>query len=269
MSLTFTESPPARRSRGGLFVVRCVLWGVVAVAALVAFRKSPNAVETLPTAVSPSSNEGSLPPLAVSEDGSLSPIKRTPKTLVPQDGVPADALPKWDPKGIADFSFTERSGRTVTKADLLGHPWVVCFVFTKCAGPCMTVSGSMTRLQEALKDTDVRLVTLTVDPDRDSPKILADYADGFGADADRWLFLTGDKEKLYNLTMKSFLMPVYEAQGVNRKPGWEVVHTTNILLVDETGVVQAKYDGRDLDQVQALIDRLTGPAIAELPETRE
>ncbi len=93
-----------------------------------------------------------------------------------------DETPIWNPDGVADFSFTERSGKTVTKQDLLGKPWIVGFIFTRCAGPCPQVSGQMSLLQDALADEDVRLVTMTVDPDYDTPEILTRYAKAYGAD---------------------------------------------------------------------------------------
>jgi protein SCO1 len=148
----------------------------------------------------------------------------------------------WDQAGIQDFTFTERSGRKVTKADLLGHPWLVSFIFTRCAGPCPKVSGRMADLQRLLAGTDVKLVTLTVDPDFDKPDVLNRYAQAFGADANRWLYLTGDKDKTYRLINESFKMPVKETTGADREPGYEVLHSVNILRVNEKGVVVAKYN---------------------------
>jgi len=155
------------------------------------------------------------------------------------------ATPAWDQAGIQDFTFTERSGRKVTKADLLGHPWLISFIFTRCAGPCPKVSGRMSELQRLLVGTDVKLVTLTVDPDFDKPDVLNRYAQAFGADADRWLYLTGDKDKTYRLINESFKMPVKEMTGKDREPGYEVLHSVNILRVNEKGVVVAKYNALD------------------------
>lgn len=156
---------------------------------------------------------------------------------------------KWSEAGIADFELTERSGRVVHKSDLAGHPWVVSFIFTNCAGPCARVSSAMRRLQdEFFKETDLRLVTITVDPERDQPEQLSKYAAGYEADPERWLFLTDpskSKEKIYPLINGSFLMPVQEAQGELRAPGFEFIHTNNILLVDEHGVVQGKWLSTD------------------------
>jgi protein SCO1/2 len=80
-----------------------------------------------------------------------------------------DEKPLWDPAGIEDFSLTEAHGKTVTKADLLGKPWVACFIFTRCVGPCPLVSEQMQAIQTRLKGFDLRLVSFSVDPDRDTP----------------------------------------------------------------------------------------------------
>jgi cytochrome oxidase Cu insertion factor (SCO1/SenC/PrrC family) len=159
--------------------------------------------------------------------------------------VGATPLPPWSAAGVEDFVFTERSGRKVTKADLLGHPWLISFIFTRCAGPCPRVSGKMGELQTLLKGTDVRLVTLTVDPDFDTTDVLSHYAEAYRADPNRWLYLTGDKRKTYRLINNSFLMPVKEYTGKDREPGYEVLHSTNILLVNEKGVVVQKYNALD------------------------
>lgn len=163
---------------------------------------------------------------------------------------------KWSDEGIRDFELTERSGRVVRKADLIGHPWVVSFIFTNCAGPCARVSAAMKRLQdEFFQDTDLRLVTITVDPERDQPEELSKYAAGYEADSERWFFLTDptkSKDKIYPLINGSFLMPVQEAEGEMRKPGYEFIHTNNILLVDERGVVQGKWNSVDAAEFSQL-----------------
>jgi cytochrome oxidase Cu insertion factor (SCO1/SenC/PrrC family) len=174
-----------------------------------------------------------------------------------QKGVPGEAAgttqpsSPWSSAGIEDFVFTERSGRKITKADLLGHPWLISFIFTRCAGPCPRVSGQMSELQTLLKGTDVRLVTLTVDPDFDTTDVLTHYAQTYHADPGRWLYLTGDKRKTYRLINNSFLMPVQEYTGKDREPGFEVMHSTNILLVNEKGVVINKYNAlADVDMAR-------------------
>src|ERR1700722_1619101 len=160
--------------------------------------------------------------------------------------------PLWDQAGVQDFTFTERSGKKVTKADLLGHPWLISFIFTRCAGPCPKVSTQMSELQSLLKGSDVRLVTLTVDPDFDTTSVLSRDADTYKADPKRWLYLTGDKRKTYELINNSFLMPVKEYTGKDREPGYEVMHSTNILLVNAKGVVVGKYNAVDAEDLSRL-----------------
>ncbi len=238
--------------------VRAFLWGLVAVSAVMMWRAKRNGLGLDEFDPDPeiSTKQGT---------GDKAGSDRKPIVLRPRVETPRDQ-PIWDPNGVEDFSLTERSGKTITKADLLGRPWVAGFIFTTCAGPCLTVTGQMSQLQQALAETDVRLVTFTVLPEVDTPPVLQKYADAFGADADRWLFLTGKKEVIYHLIQSSFLMPVQEVTGANRMPGWEVVHTTNLMYVDEKGVVRGKYDGKDPEAVAKLVSLLTsGPAEAELP----
>lgn len=180
----------------------------------------------------------------------------------------ADDTPQsfWDPQGIEDFSLTERSGKTVTRKDLLGHRWLACFVFTACAGPCPRVTSQMKQLEVDLEGTDVRLVTFTVDPDRDTPSVLTDYANNFTADPERWLFLTGDKREIYHLIHNSFKMPVQETEGPDRQPGFEIIHSTNIMLVDAQGRVLEKFNATNEDDMARLRRVLRYPEwVASLP----
>lgn len=163
-----------------------------------------------------------------------------------------DPPPMWDPAGIDDFEFTERSGQSVTKRDLLGRPWLACFVFTRCAGPCPRVTEQMKKLQDQLQDTNVQLVTFGVDPDHDTLEVLRKYADFWRADPDRWWFLTGDKATLYRFIEKSFRVPVVETEGEDRRPGYEVIHSTNIMFVDGDGCVRAKLNATKDDDMAKL-----------------
>jgi protein SCO1 len=151
----------------------------------------------------------------------------------------------WDPQGLDDFSLTECHGQTVTKADLLGKPWVACFIFTRCAGAnfCPRVSAEMRELQRGLKDVDVRLVTFTVDPERDTPEELLKYSAQFDADPDKWWFLTGERDVIYGLIRHGFKMIVHPA--ANPIPGFEIEHSLEIMHVDEKGIVRGRYNATD------------------------
>jgi protein SCO1/2 len=208
------------------------LWIVAAVMAFFVWKSAKQLRETMQA-------REAVPLLPITTD----PSAAAPPGVAVSKSLPPEAL--WDQAGIKDFTFTERSGRKVTKADLLGHPWLISFIFTRCAGPCPRVSGRMADLQRLLVGTDVKLVTLTVDPDFDKPDVLNRYARAFGADANRWLYLTGDKQQTYRLINESFKMPVKELTGAEREPGYEVLHSVNILRVNEKGVVVAKYNALD------------------------
>jgi cytochrome oxidase Cu insertion factor (SCO1/SenC/PrrC family) len=149
-----------------------------------------------------------------------------------------------------EFTLTERSGRTVRKADLLGKVWIASFVFTRCTGPCPQVSATMAQLQKELAgQPDVVLVTFTVDPERDTPKELTEYAAHFGADPERWLFLTGKADEIYHLVNKGFLLAAQPNQGTARQPGAEVEHSTRLVVVDRHGFIRGYFQGvRDTRQ---------------------
>jgi cytochrome oxidase Cu insertion factor (SCO1/SenC/PrrC family) len=144
---------------------------------------------------------------------------------------------------VGDFSLTERSNKTVTAADLRGKVWIASFVFTRCTGPCPQVSATMGRLQKELADAkDVRLVTFTVDPERDNPKELAQYAENFQADPQRWLFLTGKEETIHKLLRESFKVPVERNKG-KVEPGQEIMHSPHLVVVDRRGHIRGYFSG--------------------------
>lgn len=173
--------------------------------------------------------------------------------------TPAEPLPVF--AEVPEFSLTERSGRTVSSDDLAGRPYVVDFVFTTCAGPCPLLSQNMERLQDAVEGRDVQLVSITVDPERDTPEALTRYAKRYGADEERWLFLTGAKQAIYDLVRGGFLLAIDDgAISPDGTPGPGVItHSTKFVLVDGEGRIRGFYSGEDssiVDEVVAGLDRL-------------
>lgn len=171
--------------------------------------------------------------------------------------------PLWDPRGIQDFELIERSGKTVTKQDLLGKPWAICFIFTRCQFTCPQVTTSMRNLQQQLKDEDIRLVSLTVDPKNDTPEQLKNYADAYGADPDKWLFLTGDRFEIYDLIKRSFRMRVQMIAND------DFLHTNNVLYVDAEGVVRGQYDSLKSEDMVELRKVLEGKTPPQMTLTEE
>lgn len=157
---------------------------------------------------------------------------------------------------VPDFALTERSGRTVTRRDLAGEPWVADFVFTHCSGVCPILSGRMARLQKALRDEGLaaRLVSFSVDPTRDTPAVLAAYAQSFGADPHRWLFLTGDRDELYRLIGDGFHLSVAErSPGAAADGGELITHSDRLVLVDGSFRVRGYYHGTEEDAVERVM----------------
>jgi cytochrome oxidase Cu insertion factor (SCO1/SenC/PrrC family) len=150
-----------------------------------------------------------------------------------------------DIDSVGDFALTERDGRTIRKADLLGKVWVASFVFTRCTGPCPQVTTTMARLQSDLPAStdDVRLLTFTVDPDHDRPAELSRYAENFHADPNRWLFLTGPEADIYRLLREGFHVAVQQNTGDDRGPGNEVMHSPRLVVVDRRGHVRGYFLG--------------------------
>jgi protein SCO1/2 len=146
---------------------------------------------------------------------------------------------------VPPFALTERSGKTITNHDLAGKIWVADFIYTTCPGPCPLITAGMAKLQDAVAhDPQVQLVSFTVDPQTDTPAILAKYADQFGADPNRWWFLTGPEKPLYDLIQKGFYQVVQDNRGQPPQEGQNTVtHSTKLALVDADGTVRGFYDG--------------------------
>ncbi|MFQ5734382.1 MAG: SCO family protein, partial [Planctomycetaceae bacterium] len=169
-----------------------------------------------------------------------------------QTGQPVlPSKPAFQPYKLPDFTLEECRGGTIGKSDLLGKPWVASFIFTRCRGQCPKINAQMKELQSRLGDTNVRLVTISVDPRHDTPAVLKRLAKKWNAPADRWLFLTGRQEDVYRLIHSGFKLAVAQNTGNRRTPGNEVTHSHRVLHVDETGTVVGAYDGRStLDMIR-------------------
>lgn len=157
---------------------------------------------------------------------------------------------------VGAFSLTECSGKTITREDLLGQPWVAGFIFTRCSGPCPKVTSTMKKLQERLKGSRVHIVTFSVDPEYDTPAVLKEYAQAAGADPKRWLFLTGEEKVIHALVKTSFLSAVERAPAGAAPVGESVSHRTQLVAVDKQGHLRGFYHGESDDQLDELVARV-------------
>ena len=179
--------------------------------------------------------------------------EKTPN--VPTPSSDAVALEPDHSRELVDFSLTDRTGRTVTRSDLAGKFLVVDFLFTSCSLTCPVVNGHMAEIQKlTTNQPDVELLSLTVDPRDDTTEVLTKYGAQFGADTNRWLLLTGEKNDLYHLIATSFLSQD-ENDPFTYMPG-NFSHTERIAVVDSRGNVRAYFDGLSENVATAVVQQI-------------
>lgn len=133
--------------------------------------------------------------------------------------------------------------------DMRGSVWVADFIFTSCAGPCPLLSARMAELAGRLPSS-ARLLTVTVDPERDDAARLRAYARRHGADLERWVFLRGDARQTYELVFAGFRSAMSSDPAA--PSGERVSHSTRLALVDADGAVRGWYDAFDALEIDAL-----------------
>jgi len=144
---------------------------------------------------------------------------------------------------IPQFQLTAQSGEPFDSKSLDGSVWVADFIFTNCPGPCPRMSSQMRQGQEKTP-ADVKLVSFTVDPERDTPPVLAAYAKHFKYDPARWWFLTGEQAKLSSLGRDGFLLNPVDGS---------LTHSTRFVLVDRRRRIRGFYSTSEEDFLSNLV----------------
>lgn len=145
---------------------------------------------------------------------------------------------------IADFHLVNSDGKMVSLKDLKGRVWVADFIFTTCGGICPTMTANMAQVHRSYVLVDkVRLVSISVNPENDTPEVLKAYAKKFKANTDHWLFLTGPLADIQKLAVASFKL------GKVDEP---VFHSGYFTLVDGQGRIRGYYDGMDKKKLARL-----------------
>lgn len=152
---------------------------------------------------------------------------------------------------IADFTFVNQIGDTITNADVAGKIYVADFFFTSCPTICPIMKKEMLRVYEKYRNQpNFRILSHSIDPTHDTQTVLKDYAEKLGIeDATTWNFLTGDQEKIFEIGQTSYLATAMADQA---EPGG-FLHSGAFLLVDGNGRIRGVYDGTKSDQVDRLI----------------
>lgn len=148
---------------------------------------------------------------------------------------------------VAPFALTNQAGRLVATEELRGKVWLADVIFTRCAGPCPRMSGLMADLQKAVPGTaPVRFVSLTTDPEHDTPEVLARYARRFGADLSRWQFLTGTAGQVKQAAVTSLKFTALPKDEGKQESSTDLfIHSTVFVLVDKRGQVRGVFEADD------------------------
>ncbi|MCG9126344.1 SCO family protein [Candidatus Poribacteria bacterium] len=138
---------------------------------------------------------------------------------------------------VPDFNLTNQDGKPFGLSDLDGKLWVTDFIFTNCPTICPDMTQRMAELQSEISNDKVNFLSITVDPERDTPQVLSQYALDNGAKQDRWQFLTGDKDHIYNLANKGFKLPAAYHEGV-------FPHSRKFVVIKPDRTIHDYYDSR-------------------------
>lgn len=175
------------------------------------------------------------------------------RTAITTAGAGAERLPVLGT--VPGFELVERSGRRLSLNDLRGHVWVATFFFSRCQETCTLQNARLAQLQtDFAAAPDVRLVSISVDGEHDTPSVLRRYAAGFGADPERWLFFTGDPRVIARLAQEAFRLSVLvAARSTPGGPASVLGHSPGLVLVDRLGPIRGYYhseDPADLDRLR-------------------
>lgn len=173
------------------------------------------------------------------------------------ENAPLDFVPANGVLGHVDgFRLTDQMGAEFSSEALAGKIYVADFIFTSCAGICPVMTGEMARLYRDFEDDDrVRFVSISVDPDTDTPERLAEFGAQYGADPARWKFLTGPMTEIEPLARNQFLL------GFGGEP---IQHSPRFVLVDGQGDIRGFFDGTDPESVAQLHAELAR-LVSEIP----
>ena len=178
-------------------------------------------------------------------------LKLAPRPgLTGWDAKPLEGLQRYG--SVPQFSLVERSGKATSLADLRGSIWIADFIYTTCQDTCPMQTAEMAQLQEHWKDrAGLKLVSFSVDPEKDTTAALSRYADRYKADAQRWLFLTGAKEEIGRLVQEGFRLSAVALPGDGNVSS-VIMHSPRFVLIDKQAQIRGYYDSRDPQALQRL-----------------
>jgi len=149
---------------------------------------------------------------------------------------------------VPDFALQDHDGQPFTLASMRGKVWVAGFIFTTCPSVCPKISRAMLELQQryARNGVEVELVSFTVDPENDTPAVLARYAENLGVDQAHWRFVTGDPQAMASLVVGGFKTAMDRRPGPDAKQPdmYDIAHSEKLVLIDGEGGIRGFYGVR-------------------------
>lgn len=145
---------------------------------------------------------------------------------------------------VQSFRLIDTSGKSFSETELENKVWIVDFMFTTCGTICPVMTKNMASLHRSYKLVDnVRFLSISVNPEQDSPEVLGEFASRYAADTTKWHFLTGPREAISDLAVSSFKI------GHKDEP---IFHSGKFVLVDPERRIRGYYDGTDMEEIQQL-----------------
>lgn len=164
----------------------------------------------------------------------------------------ATPLPVYGEEGhvIPDFGLRTQENEYFNRSQIEGKILVVNYFFTSCPSICPKMTRNLQSVHDLYRnDPDLLMMSLTVDPKRDTPERLAMFAENYNANSETWKFLTGEKKELYQLARKGFLVSATDGPGDHG----DFIHSENIVLLDRSAKIRGFYVGTDEKSIQELI----------------
>ncbi len=151
---------------------------------------------------------------------------------------------------VPQFALTAHTGAPFTDRDLRGSVTIADFIFTSCAGSCPVMSMTMEELQDTFRTVpQLRFLSVSVDPERDSPEVLSRYAEAHHAISGKWTFVTGARPAIVSLTREGFHL------ALDVEPDSGVMHSEKFVLIDDEGAIRGYYEsGNDTAMIQLVAD---------------
>lgn len=153
-------------------------------------------------------------------------------------------------EAVSQFSFSNQEGAIVDQDFVKNKIWVANYFFTHCPSICPRMSTNMADLQKQFaKEEDIRFISFSCDPERDSVSLLKEYADRYHINSAQWQLATGNKTELYRFARKQLQIVATDGDGGEG----DFIHSQNFVLIDKNGFVRGYYDGTDEAHIAQLI----------------